>query len=182
MFTSRLKRGPDGRFSDDDIARVLHDAVENPCGAYRPRGIPASLRIIEIVGMEQARSWGVCTLNEFRKYLGLKQYESFEEWSSDPSISVSLIALQNSPSQPLTMFDFQSAAKHLYGHIDKLELYPGLQAEDTIAPGPGNGLCAGYTMTRAILADAICLVRGDRFFTHNYTRELFNHAVADSKV
>ncbi len=90
----RLKRGPDGKFSDDDIARVLHNAVENPAGAYRARGTPVALRLIEIVGMEQARSWGVCTLNEFRKYLGLKVYETFEEWSSDPVISVSSCVLR----------------------------------------------------------------------------------------
>ena len=61
-------------------------------------------------------------------------------------------------------------AKQLYGHIDNLELYPGLQAEDTIPLGPGNGLCAGYTMTRALLSDIICLARGDPFYTHKLTR------------
>lgn len=37
--------------------------------------------------------------------------------------------------------------------------------------GPASGLCCGYTMTRAILADAIALIRGDRFYTTDYTRE-----------
>ncbi|QRW19936.1 heme peroxidase [Rhizoctonia solani] len=32
-----------------------------------------------------------------------------------------------------------------------------------------SGLCAGYTITRAILSDAIALVRGDRFFTTDFT-------------
>ena len=27
--------------------------------------------------------------------------------------------------------------------------------------GPASGLCCGYTMTRAILSDAIALVRGE---------------------
>ncbi|CAL1708758.1 unnamed protein product [Somion occarium] len=144
-----LKRGPDGSFSDDDLARVLQDATENTAGTYRARGTPAVLRLIEIVGMEQARSWGVCSMNEFRKFLGLRQFESFEEWSSDPEIA--------------------NAARQLYGHIDNLELYPGLQAEDCMPLGPGSGICCGYTMTRAILGDAIALVRGDRFFTHDYT-------------
>ena len=34
--------------------------------------------------------------------------------------------------------------------------------------GPASGLCCGYTMTRAILSDAIALVRGACFST---TRE-----------
>ena len=38
---------------------------------------------------------------------------------------------------------------------------------------PGSGICCGYTMTRAILGDAISLVRGDRFYTTDYTRMFF---------
>ena len=50
----------------------------------------------------------------------------------------------------------------------------GLQAEEAKPLVEGAGLCPGYTISRAILADAIALTRGDRFFTtdmtpHNYT-------------
>ncbi|KAH9854311.1 heme peroxidase [Lenzites betulinus] len=144
-----LKRGPDGRFSDDDLAGILHDATEKPAGTYRARGTPAVLRVVEIMGMVQARNWGVCTMNEFRAFLGLKQFATFEEWNPDPEIA--------------------QAARQLYGHIDNLELYPGLQAEQIAPMGPGSGLCCGYTMMRAILSDAIALVRGDRFYTTDYT-------------
>ncbi|OSD00891.1 heme peroxidase [Trametes coccinea BRFM310] len=151
-----LQRGPDGRFSDDDLARhviinyrVLQDATEKPAGTYRARGSPAVLRIVEMMGMIQARQWGVCTMNEFRTFLGLKRFESFEEWNPDKEIA--------------------NAARQLYGHIDNLELYPGLQAEQIAPKGPGSGLCCGYTMMRAILSDAIALVRGDRFYTTDYT-------------
>ncbi|KAI0713138.1 heme peroxidase [Cerioporus squamosus] len=144
-----LQRGPDGRFKDDDLAKILHDATEKVAGAYRARGSPAALRIVEMLGMTQARQWGVCTMNEFRSFLGLKRFESFEEWNSDPEIA--------------------ETARQLYGHIDNLELYPGLQAEEIMGLGPASGLCCGYTMTRAILSDAIALVRGDRFYTTDYT-------------
>ena len=87
----QVKRGPDGRFSDDDLARVLQDATEQVAGAYRARGSPAALRIIEIMSMIQARKWGVCTMNEFREWFGLKRFESFEEWNPDKEIAVSLI-------------------------------------------------------------------------------------------
>ena len=46
----------------------------------------------------------------------------------------------------------------------------GLQAEETKPPIPGAGLCPGYTISRAILADAVCLTRGDRFLTTDLTR------------
>lgn len=68
-----LTRGPNGTFSDDALAKVLHDATENPAGAYGARNTPDVLRVIEVMGMQQARQWGVCSMNEFRKSLGLKR-------------------------------------------------------------------------------------------------------------
>lgn len=51
-------------------------------------------------------------------------YASFKEWNSrDPEVA--------------------EAAEHLYGHIDNLELYAGLQAEDTKDIVDGAGLCPG---------------------------------------
>ncbi|KZS86927.1 heme peroxidase [Sistotremastrum niveocremeum HHB9708] len=144
-----LVRQPNGAFKDEDIANLLNDAVESPASRYGARGTPGVLRIVEILAMNQARKWGVCTMNEFRAFLGLKQFDSFEEWNPDPEIA--------------------GAARALYKHINLLELYPGLQAEQNMPLGSGSGLCCGFTMMRAILADAICLVRGDRFFTTDFT-------------
>ena len=31
------------------------------------------MRLHEIMGIEQSRNWGVCSLNDFRKALGLKR-------------------------------------------------------------------------------------------------------------
>ena len=62
-----------------------------------------------------------------------------------------------------------AAAEKLYGDIDHLELYTGLQAEATKPVIKGAGLCPGYTISRAILADAIALIRGDRLFTADFT-------------
>lgn len=44
-----------------------------------------------------------------------------------------------------------------------------MQAEETRPSIPGSGLCSGYTMSRSILADAVALIRGDRFLTTEYT-------------
>ncbi|KAJ6451412.1 heme peroxidase [Mycena sanguinolenta] len=38
-FGGRLKRSADGKFSDDDLAKILQDATESPAGAFRARGI-----------------------------------------------------------------------------------------------------------------------------------------------
>lgn len=60
------------------------------------------------------------------------------------------------------------AAELLYGHINNMELYPGLQAECTKPPVAGSGVCPGQTTGRGILDDAVSLVRGDRFLTYNF--------------
>ncbi|KAF8154674.1 heme peroxidase [Crassisporium funariophilum] len=146
---NELKRDGGGRFKDSDLANILHNATEWRAGAFQARGVPEALRVIEIMGIKQSRSWGTCSLNEFRKFLGLKPYANFQEWNPDPTIHLPAAAL--------------------YKDIDNLELHVGLQAEEAKKPGPGAGLCPGYTISRAILADAVCLTRGDRFMTTEFT-------------
>ncbi|KAF8159445.1 linoleate diol synthase [Crassisporium funariophilum] len=144
-----LQRQANGSFKDEDLANILHNATEHPAGAFRARGTPSVMRLNEVMGIEQNRKWGVCSLNDFRKFLGLKPFTTFLEWNSDPEIA--------------------DAAEKLYGNIDYLELYSGLQAEEAKPLVDGAGLCPGYTISRAILSDAIALTRGDRFFTHDFT-------------
>ncbi|KAF8519048.1 linoleate diol synthase [Hysterangium stoloniferum] len=165
-----IKRDPNDekRFKDEDLARILKDSNSRPASAFKARGSPPVMRIIEIMGINQARTWGACSLNDFRRFLQLKPYESFEEWNPDKEIA--------------------NTARKLYGDIERLELYPGLQAEETKPVEPGAGLCPPYTTSRAILAglkklypviiehtssklviDAIALTRGDRFFTADFT-------------
>ncbi|KAK4998994.1 hypothetical protein LTR66_001873 [Elasticomyces elasticus] len=143
-----LARGPDGRFNDVELADIIKDCIEEPAHAFGAHGTPASLKIVDIMGQLQAREvFNVCTLNEFRRYLNLKPYESFEDWNQDKGTA--------------------RAAELLYGHIDNLELYPGLMAECTKPPMPGSGVCPGQTTGRGILDDAVALVRGDRFLSYD---------------
>lgn len=59
---ARLERGPDGSFSDNDLARILQDATEARAGAFRARGCPPAMRVIEMLAIEQGRKWGACTV------------------------------------------------------------------------------------------------------------------------
>jgi cytochrome P450 len=88
-------------------------------------------------------------LNEFRKFMGLRPYTTFLEWNDDEEIA--------------------AAAEALYHDIDNLELYVGMQAEQAKTPQAGAGLCPGFTISRAILSDAVALTRGDRFLTVDCT-------------
>ena len=48
-------------------------------------------------------------------------------------------------------------------------MYPGLISEDAKEPMvPGAGITPTFTISRAILSDAVALVRGDRFYTIDY--------------
>ncbi|KAJ7698801.1 linoleate diol synthase [Mycena metata] len=109
----KMERQSDGTFKDEDLANILHNSTEHPAAAFRARGTPASMRLHEVMGIEQNRRWGVCSLNDFRKYLGLKPYASFREWNPDPEIA--------------------DCAEKLYGNIDHLELYVGLQVSQNIS-------------------------------------------------
>ena len=80
--------------------------------------------------------------------MNLKACGSFQEWSEDEETA--------------------KAAELLYGHIDNLELYPGLMAECTKPAMPGSGVCPGQTTGRGILDDAVALVRGDRFLSYDF--------------
>ena len=69
-----LPRDPtNNRFRNADLAKILMDATEAPAAAFRARGTSALMKVVEVLGMEQARGWGVCALNEFRKFVGLRR-------------------------------------------------------------------------------------------------------------
>ncbi|KAL4931030.1 peroxidase/cytochrome P450 family protein [Aspergillus undulatus] len=147
-----LKRQADGTFRDAELVDILTRTIGEVAGSFGPRNVPKVLRTVEILGMEQARKWNIGTLNEFRKFFDLKPYESFEEINSDPCIADQL--------------------RHLYERPDYVELYPGIVAEEPKSPMvPGVGIAPGYTVSRAVLSDAVALVRGDRFYTKEFNAQ-----------
>lgn len=105
------------------------------------------MKAVDVLGINQGRAWGAASLNEVRKFFNLKPHETFLEINPDPDVAASLEAL--------------------YSHPDNVELYPGVSVEDTKPPlVPGSGLCSGLTIAKAILSDAVALVRGDRRVQH----------------
>lgn len=147
---ANLQRNADGLFDDDDLVKIFEESVEDVAGAFGASNVPDIFRSIEVLGIKQARSWNLATLNEFRVFFNLEPYTSFEEISSVPHIVDQL--------------------RHFYDHPDFVELYPGLIVEDAKKPiVPSSGLCTNYTISRAVLSDAVALVRGDRFYTVDYT-------------
>lgn len=145
-----FQRQKDGHFHDDDLVRILTESIEDPAGAFGARNVPQILKLVEVLGIEQTRKWKVASLNEFREFFGLRRHKTFEDINPDPSIADTL--------------------RQLYDHPDFVELYPGIVAEDDKKPMvPGVGIGPTYTVSRAILSDAVTLVRSDRFYTVDYT-------------
>lgn len=147
---ANIQRSHDGTLNDDALVKILASGIEDEAGAFGSRNVPQVMRSVEILGIKQARSWNLATLNEFRQYFNLTKHETFESINSDPEVSEML--------------------KNLYDHPDYVELYPGLVIEEAKPlMAPGSGLCTDLTISRAVLSDAVALVRGDRFYTIDYT-------------
>ena len=144
-----LKRNQDGTLPDQGLVDILTSSIRDCANSFGPNRVPAVFRAIEILGIEQARDWNLGTLNEFRKYFHLKPHTRFEDITKDEYV--------------------QQQLKHLYVTPDQVEIYPGIVVEDAKeAMASGSGLCPPYTVSRAVLADAVALVRGDRFYTNDY--------------
>ncbi|KAI1112035.1 heme peroxidase [Nemania sp. NC0429] len=133
-------------FDDQQMIDALTQAMDEPISEFGPRNVPKCLRPVEIMGILQARKWGIGTLNDFREFFNMSRHESFQSISKN--------------------VDIQNALRDLYEHPDKVELYPGIFCESDeylgLDPGPVEASSALWT---AIFSDAITLVRSDRFYT-----------------
>lgn len=145
-----LQRDNAGNFDDNELAAILTSSIEDCANAMGPQNVPPVMKFIEILGIMQARTWKVATLNEFRQHFALEPHRTFDSITDNKEVA--------------------EALKHLYDHPDNVELYPGLVVEDAKKPMlPGSGLCPSYTVSRGVLSDAVALVRGDRYYTTSYT-------------
>lgn len=163
-----LERSVDGKYSDDKLSAIWTSSVQDVAGSFGAQHVPEVLRNVEILGMIQSRSWNLASLNEFRQYFKLAPHKSFESINPDPVVAEQL--------------------RRLYGHPDNVEIYPGIIVESAKEPRvPGSGLCTNFTISRAVLSDAVALVRGDRFYTVDYTPQMltnfgFNEASYDPAI
>ncbi|KAJ8071100.1 hypothetical protein OCU04_001441 [Sclerotinia nivalis] len=149
-FFGNLNRLPDGSYDEESLVSIFQSSVEDLSGAFGATNVPPIMRSIEILSILQSRSWNMCTLNEFRSFVGLTPHKSFADINPDPIIAKRL--------------------KEFYGSPDDVEFYPGVVVEKTKPPVvPGSGLCTGYSISYSILSDAVGLVRGDRLYTTDYS-------------
>ncbi|RIA90433.1 heme peroxidase [Glomus cerebriforme] len=144
-----IERDSDNRFKESDIARELINGTLKVAGAFGANRIAKVFRPIELLGIQSARNLGLSSLNDFRRSLNLVPYNSFEEMNPDPKVVEKL--------------------EKLYGSVDNVELYPGLMTEKSKPPELGSAVSLPFTVSRAILSDAVNLVRNDRFYTDDFS-------------
>lgn len=145
-----IHRNPETRaFRNSDLIQILRASMENVASRMGAQKVPAALEEVEVQGIRAARKVGLCTLNELRRFFHLKEYKSYEEMVAGPGVT----------ADPAVV----GALERHYGPngIDRVELYPGVVIEATKT----DGLSLPYTTSRAILGDAVNLLRNDRFYS-----------------
>jgi hypothetical protein len=81
-----LGRDATGYFNDSDLVSILTEATEDIARLSGARGVPVTLKPVEILSMQQARRWGVATLNELREHFGLLPHTTDTSINSDPGM------------------------------------------------------------------------------------------------
>lgn len=128
-------------------AIVLHNYPKSLRRDFRPDrdGPLVDLATVDVL---RDRERGVPRYNEFRTLMHRKPVASFEELAGDRSVAAELRAV--------------------YGHIDRVDLMVGLFAE----PRP-KGFAFSDTAFRIFLLMASRRLKSDRFFTIDYTRDVY---------
>ena len=52
-----LKRNAEGYFDDQEMVDILKASIEDPAGLFGARMVPKALRVVEVLGILQARKW-----------------------------------------------------------------------------------------------------------------------------
>ncbi len=92
------------------LARLFDDASHQRAGRVGLRNTSPALREVEHNSILQGRAVQLAPYNDYRELAGFPRVTSFDQISSDPEIVAGLSSL--------------------YGHVDRIEFYPGLFAED----------------------------------------------------
>jgi Animal haem peroxidase len=128
-------------------AIVLHNYPNSLRRDFQPEP-DGPLVDLASVDLLRDRERGVPRYNEFRALMHRKPVASFEELAGDPGVAAELRAV--------------------YGHIDRVDLMVGLFAE----PRP-KGFAFSDTAFRIFLLMASRRLKSDRFFTIDYTRDVY---------
>jgi hypothetical protein len=61
------------------MSEIFSTNIFHETGAFGARNIPAVMKAIELLGIEQGRQWEAATLNEVRLFFKLKPHATFRK-------------------------------------------------------------------------------------------------------
>ncbi len=99
------------------LARLFEDASQQPAGRIGLFNTDHSLRAVELASVREARWVQLAPYNDYRELAKFPRVTSFDQISGDRAV--------------------QDGLRDVYGSVDRVELYPGLFAED---PRPNSVL------------------------------------------
>jgi prostaglandin-endoperoxide synthase 2 len=99
------------------LAQLFADASNQRAGRVGLFNTDAVIQPVELLSVNEARAVGLAAYNDYREYAKFPRVTRFEQISGDPRV--------------------QDGLRELYGDVDRIELYPGLFAED---PRPNSVL------------------------------------------
>jgi prostaglandin-endoperoxide synthase 2 len=99
------------------LARLFQDASEQRAGRVGLLNTDTTLQVVEQASIREARAVQLASYNDYRAYAGFPRVTAFDQISGDPRV--------------------QEGLRGVYGDVDRIELYPGLFAED---PRPNSVL------------------------------------------
>jgi prostaglandin-endoperoxide synthase 2 len=115
------------------LGRIFEAASEQPAGQIGLGNTPDELWYVEQLSIEMGRSVRLRSFNDYRELSKTPRVTEFDQITGDVSVRDQL--------------------RRLYGHVDNIELYVGLFAEEV----PDNGVCPGL-MGRMVALDAFSQV------------------------
>lgn len=139
------------RFANDvlekvGIAAVIDAVSRQPAGTGQMGNTPDYLWMAEYMVIKMGRDFQVMPYNAYRTRFGLAPYKSFDEFPCDPEVRKKL--------------------QDLYVHIDRLELYVGLFAEEP-TDGPGKKLLWGDLLNHMVAYDAFTQIFSNPLLSTN---------------
>ena len=134
-------------------AIVLHDYPTSLTEQFRP---DENDPLVDLAAVDvlRDRERGVPRYNEFRTLMHRKPVTSFEELTQDARVA--------------------SELRDVYGHVDRVDLMVGLYAERR-----PKGFAFSDTAFRVFVLMASRRLKSDRFFTSDYTREVYTQTGLD---
>ncbi len=117
LIPSRLHGGPiwttifnPAMVVERGLAALIDDASRTPACRVGAFNTDPALREVELASIREARSVALAPYNDYRELARFPRLTDFDQISGDVRV--------------------QDALRELYGHVDRIEFFPGLFAED----------------------------------------------------